>query len=227
MKIIPSTSQGFVRAVKWVLGLAVLAVLVFGQTASTQAVAPDLIVDQARLQSSVEIRTQKFQPWHCAVQEGCTTSEGKRTLLRFDVAIANIGTGDFVLGSPTNDALFEDSPCHGHRHLKNFVSYELRTAGGLVVLGQKQAFCLLDSAKYLINAGLSNGYNCSYQGITAGWQDIYSKSLDCQWIDITHVPPGQYTLSVRINPLNISGESNPGNNEALATITIPITKGNH
>ena len=38
-------------------------------------------------------------------------------------------------------------------------------------------------------------YDCSNQGIQAGWSDLYGNSLDCQWLDVTDVPPGDYFLA--------------------------------
>lgn len=36
---------------------------------------------------------------------------------------------------------------------------------------------------------------CS-QGLSPGCHDIYAANIDCQWIDITDVPPGNYVLKV-------------------------------
>ena len=41
---------------------------------------------------------------------------------------------------------------------------------------------------------------CSDQGIQAGWADVYGAHLDCQWIDVTDVPAGIYTLEIEVNP---------------------------
>ncbi len=144
------------------------------------AQSPDLVVNQSKLQGSIEIRKRKFQPSHCAIVEGCTVA-GQRKLLRFDTGTPNIGNQDIVLGDPRNNPLFEFSPCHGHYHLTSYAIYELLNSSGTVVItGRKQAFCLLDSSKYLATAGPSNGYTCGNQGLTAGWQDVYSRNLDCQ-----------------------------------------------
>ncbi len=40
----------------------------------------------------------------------------------------------------------------------------------------------------------------SFQGITAGCKDVYYYNIDCQWIDVTELPLGTYTLRVAINP---------------------------
>ena len=49
------------------------------------------------------------------------------------------------------------------------------------------------------NNGGTFQYGCSNMGISQGCGDIYTAGLDCQWIDITNVPDGRYTLVVRVN----------------------------
>ena len=207
MKINPSFSQGFVRSLKWILGLAILSLLLFRQVASTQqpqvtvTPLPDLTIDADRLAASIDFKTQNFRPTDCALAEEdlCVGASGKRSLLRFDVAIPNIGNADFFLGSPTNNALFVYSPCHHHYHLIGFARYELFDTNQAVVLtGRKQAFCLEDFERYSSSAGPAK-YTCGFQGITVGWQDVYGKYLDCQWLDVTGIPDGNYFLRVTVN----------------------------
>ena len=198
-----------------------LAALSIPLAAVAQIGLPDLTIDAARLQSSLEIKTSPFRTNDCAVAEGCVDGKGKRTLLRFDVATPNIGTADLVLGDPrSNTNIFEFSPCHGHYHFTGYASYELLTTNdSSVITGRKQAFCLEDFARYSITAGPAK-FTCSYQGISVGWQDIYGSYLDCQWLDITGVLPGDYVLRVTINPEQRLIESNYSNNTATATVRI-------
>ena len=42
-------------------------------------------------------------------------------------------------------------------------------------------------------------YGCNIMGISAGCGDIYGANLSCQWIDLTTVPDGDYTMVVRTN----------------------------
>ena len=49
------------------------------------------------------------------------------------------------------------------------------------------------------SGGGSFQYGCGNMGISSGCGDIYDASLDCQWIDVTNVPAGDYTLVVRVN----------------------------
>jgi hypothetical protein len=136
----------------------------------------------------------------CLLVEECVGGTGQRHLLRFDTITPNTGSGDLVMGVPSNHPdLFHYSECHGHYHFDGYAVYDLLDAEGNVVAeGHKQAFCLLDWENW---SGLpGGGYSCSNQGISSGWQDVYGGHLDCNWIDITDVPPGDYVLRISVNP---------------------------
>jgi hypothetical protein len=81
----------------------------------------------------------------------------------------------------------------------------------VVATGRKQAFCLEDTDQ-IDPSKPGQGFTCSYQGISAGWADTYGTYLPCQWIDITDVAPGDYTLRLSINPERILLESSYDDN---------------
>lgn len=56
------------------------------------------------------------------------------------------------------------------------------------------------------------GYTCLNQGISRGWADVYGRFLPCQWLDVTGLAPGDYTLRIVVNPLQTLVESDPTNN---------------
>jgi len=187
---------------------------------------PDLTIDARALAESIRFETGNFAPDNCAIAESCVGGTGLRRLLRFDTVTPNIGTGDLFLGDPRSNPSMVWSQCHRHYHFTQYADYRLVDAGGHVVAtGHKQAFCLIDLELVDPTLGVDGPkYTCLYQGITKGWADIYDSYLDCQWIDITGVPPGHYFLDVHINPAGVVHELDYSNNEAR--VPVEINSGN-
>ena len=185
---------------------------------------PDLVINKRLLKTSVELERRGFDRRSCDYREGCLYAVGRRKLLKVDVGLANVGPHDLVIGSPRgrSDNLFVYSDCHDHYHMKTMVKYRLLNLNySKVTRARKQAFCLRDNFAYTGWAGPSKGYHCDFQGITAGWQDVYDKSLDCQYVDVTGVPPGSYLLEVTVNPVHAVGEQNYNNNKVIVFVRIP------
>ena len=189
------------------------------------APCPDLVVDANDLVSSTVVDTRTFAATDCAVVEGCVPAAGTRRLLRFDTATANIGTGDLVLGSPAAGVCFEFSQCHQHYHFRGFARYTLYQFDGKTVAatGHKQSFCLEDVQQYRAAPAPdpTTPFTCVNQGLHVGWEDVYPNDIDCQWIDITGVPAGDYLLTVAINTAGYLPESDYTNDAVTVPITIP------
>lgn len=193
------------------------------QCQSGSCALPDLTIDAERIGASARMEKRTFAANACVIQEGCVAMPGERVLMRFDLETPNIGDGDLYLGDPSDSAeLFTYSACHNHFHFESYAAYELRDQNDTVVAtGHKQAFCLLDWHAYLPGADPDAVYDCQFQGIQAGWSDVYGSNLDCQWVDVTGVPPGDYKLHVSVNHAKMLGEADYTNNEAVVDVTIP------
>jgi hypothetical protein len=160
------------------------------------------------------------------VAEGCAGGTENRTILAFDHAAWNDGPGNLSLGDPgcpdceatptpiCSNALFECSLAggHNHPHLKNFSDYSVTTQGSTAVLvrGHKEGFCLVNSlCKPDVTPPTTGGF-CNE--LSAGCADFYGSGLGCQYVDVTGLPPGNYTLRVELNPLRSIQEVNYLNN---------------
>jgi hypothetical protein len=88
----------------------------------------------------------------------------------------------------------------------------LNSNGHLVSAGAKVGFCLTDSLRWDSSANSSPKYHCGNQGIQKGWGDVYTYVTSGQWIDITGLPDGYYSLEMTVNPQGIIPESNISNN---------------
>jgi len=180
---------------------------------------PDLSIVASAV--SAQITTETFASSSCAVMEGLIPA-GTRTLIRFNTQTENSGTADLYFGDPANNPLFVWAPCHAHYHFNNYMSYRLRDANGnIAAIGLKVGFCILDVFRWSPSAPADAHYTCSNQGIQPGWGDLYDSTVDGQWIDITGLPAGNYTMELEANPQGIIQEANYDNNIA----TVPIALG--
>lgn len=158
---------------------------------------PDLMVLEDVLQSSMYVTTQENTD-NCLIEEGCISGYGVRDIIRFTTHIKNIGNLDYYIGPPEpSGGQFEWDPCHSHWHYEGYAEYLMyNEAGESLPIGYKNGFCVLDLE---CEDGGTYQYGCSNMGISAGCGDIYSSGLQCQWIDITDLEAGLYTLVVRTN----------------------------
>lgn len=181
---------------------------------------PDLAADATRLQDGLVEEWAYFAEDDCAIIEGCVLTSGWRRLLEFDLTTPNYGTADVKFGDPSDNPLFHYSECHDHFHFDGYAKYSLLGGAQEVAEGHKQAFCLMDYEPWTEDARARPHYSCERQGISAGWADTYGGYLACQWIDITDVPAGTYTVHATVNFESIIPELDYENNVAEATWTV-------
>jgi hypothetical protein len=169
---------------------------------------PDVTVDGDLLARSAYIEERFFDASSCEVQEQCVNGPGLRRLLRFSVSVPNLGNAPALIPGPEEAPhLYYYDDCHKHDHLEGFASYQLHNAqDGLVTSGRKQGFQLIDYQPYCADAEMGRDHHPS-MGMTPGWADIYTADLPCQWLDITDVPDGTYSLSVGVDLNNLIDEN--------------------
>jgi hypothetical protein len=100
------------------------------------------------------------------------------------------------------------------------MSYRLRNASGKSQpVGLKVGFCVLDVFRWDWRAEQCALYRASTRA-SKGWGDLYDSTLDGQWLDITGLPDGNYTMEMEANPLGIIQETDYNNNITIVPITI-------
>ncbi|XP_037312983.2 protein-lysine 6-oxidase-like [Pungitius pungitius] len=170
---------------------------------------PDLIPDPYAIQAGAYIQRMQMFALRCAAEENCLARSAYgpavrdidfRVLLRFPQKVKNQGTADFLPVKPRYQ--WDWHSCHQHFHsMEAFSNYDLLdiVTGSKVAEGHKASFCLEDTG---CDPGFRRRYACTShtQGLSPGCHDTYAANIDCQWIDITDVPPGNYILKVTVNP---------------------------
>ncbi|XP_074863345.1 lysyl oxidase homolog 1 [Carettochelys insculpta] len=188
---------------------------------------PDLVPDPNYVQASTYVQRAHLYSLRCAAEEKCLASTAYspeatdydvRVLLRFPQRVKNQGTADFLPSRPRHN--WEWHSCHQHYHsMDEFSHYDLLDAatGRKVAEGHKASFCLEDTT---CDFGNLKRYACTShtQGLSPGCYDTYNADIDCQWIDITDVQPGNYILKVQVNPKYMVLESDFTNNVVRCNI---------
>lgn len=182
---------------------------------------PDLVLDAAYLVDTVAFDVVNVED-RCLLEESCVIGLGERRVVRFGSRTGNVGTADFVLGTPgAENPLWTANTCQESFDLVGFARYELIDAatGTLVLAGAKNGFCIADAEQWIPESDAScEVYDCNRQGISRGCADNYGSALECQWVDVTDVPPGAYELRVTINADRDIPELDYANNR----VTVPV-----
>jgi hypothetical protein len=138
--------------------------------------------------------------------------------------------------------IYSSADGHNHWHLQEIARYTLMTASrsAVVAPAQKVGFCLDDSQGQHVETGIgpstavysdANGRKfCDewepnatklFEGISPGWRDKYDKGLAFQWVDVSDVLPGEYSLREEVNPLGFVKEVAGENAPSFASTFVP------
>lgn len=121
---------------------------------------------------------------------------------------------------------------HGHWHIERMVDIDLWSTGRRAK-GSKIGYCFFDTTAVdfgLPGAPSSPVYReswCARQteltsvvGISVGWGDKYQSSLPFQWVDITGLPGGAYTIRAIVDARDLFLEGSNANNCAYSRISL-------
>jgi hypothetical protein len=122
---------------------------------------------------------------------------------------------------------------HSHWHVQEMMRFDLWD-GSTTARGAKIGFCFLDTDPYNLSlpgapqSGFYGGAGCGNtpnalgltMGMSVGWGDKYSWFLPHQWVDVTGLPSGTYTVRARADPNGFFIEGSEVNQCAWATVSF-------
>ncbi|MDQ5871046.1 MAG: lysyl oxidase family protein [Acidobacteriota bacterium] len=132
---------------------------------------------------------------------------------------------------PTEATMFYAGDGHDHWHVYGLQDWKLAfqaTPNDRIATGTKTGFCFWD------NVNLSNAFRyytgsveCHQRadgtvpmGLSVSWGDKYPWSIGFQYIDVSHLPNGNYCLTQTADPLREFIEANTANNSIQTLISI-------
>ncbi len=199
---------------------------------------PDMIVDASVMTDCVVLQTTELRQLRVSVgtaNVGFGALELRSVLDDAVVRQAIFNADGTEREQILDDVSFEwvDHEDHDHFHFTGWTSLQLLDLDMQPVgEGRKVSFCIADSTLFDTAMTLDDGwtgprYDCELtsgtltQGIAPGFQDVYTRSTEGQFIDVQGVPGGEYWLEVTVDPDGRIVESDTTNNSARVRVHLP------
>ncbi len=144
-------------------------------------------------------------------------------------------TGGTKRRIPTTATMKYAGDGHNHWHVRRMLSYHLWSTHG-TSRDAKIGFCFFDTnrrdttlpgapkfRKYKESGCGKRGSLHTTNGISVGWGDLYPANFAYQWIDITGLPGGTYTIRASVDLYGRFLESNETNNCTWAKVSFKGT----
>jgi hypothetical protein len=149
--------------------------------------------------------------------------------------------GSFKEEPSSAELVYSSADGHEHWHLQRAAKYSLwnLAKSAEVAPAMKVGFCLDDSEHVEAGVGPSEKVYADstgrefcrqhqpeatslFEGISAGWRDLYSSNLAFQWVDASSVLPGEYFLREDVNTTGVIKETGGANTPAYTTSPVII-----
>jgi len=154
------------------------------------------------------------------LRQKCLSGPGARRLLRFSVDVVNRGDAPMILALPDAPGVRRIA-CDGSTSLflEGFLRYELFDAEG--VLRASGVGDIGQACRMNFLAAATSPFDCELLGLEAHSYRAFPSDAECQWVDVTTLAPGQYTLRLSVNADYRLKEESLTNNVVERTVTIP------
>ena len=143
-------------------------------------------------------------------------------------------TPGVIASHPTIAKMYFGVDGHNHWHVRDLEQYVLEGQNTGKLYGEKHGFCFWDNVRYNPslagyptnaiytgwNSCVTRGDGTVLMGLSIGWGDRYPYYLTDQYINITGLPAGEYTVTATADWAGWFVESNDFNNSTTARIRI-------
>lgn len=148
--------------------------------------------------------------------------EATQVVYRSDGSTTSFSIGEWEYHAP-----------HHHWHVLDVADYRLLDGNGTVVATTPKVSYFLEDTTPIDRSipgaprvkvyrfhgrDRSRGTLKLRTGISVGWADVYDASVPGQYIDVTGLPSGDYTLQVEVNPTGVLMENDTSNN----VVSVPV-----